>query len=102
MVCYIIPLATGIITAARRRALHRKDKEGFWLNLMFAGASVFGVVDHLWNGELMMIGPNIASDLALGTAITAGVFVSWGAVVHKDRILQRFGFLNRKTGIYQQ
>ncbi|MFH1236842.1 MAG: hypothetical protein V1648_00340 [Candidatus Aenigmatarchaeota archaeon] len=99
MVCYIIPLATGIITAARRKVMHKKDKESLWLSLMFAGASVFGVVDHAWNGELMMIGPNIASDLALGTAITAAVFVSWGTVTHKDRIFEALRPLSRITGI---
>jgi hypothetical protein len=102
MVCYIVPLAVGVITAARRKALHRKDKEGFWLSLMFAGSSLFGVIDHLWNGELFLIGPNIASDLALGGAITLSIFASWGLLVNKDKITQRLGFLNRKTGIYQQ
>jgi hypothetical protein len=102
MVCYILPLAAGLIMAGRRRLLRRKDKEGFWLNLMFAGASLFGVVDHLWNGELMLIGSNIASDLALGGTITASVFAAWGLLVNKDRITQKLGFLNRKTGIYQQ
>jgi hypothetical protein len=101
MVCYIIPLATGLITVARRKVMHKKDKEGLWLSLMFAGASVFGVIEHAWNGELMMIGPNIASDLALGTAITAGVFVSWGAAVNKDRIFESFKALSRITGIYR-
>jgi hypothetical protein len=101
MVCYIIPLAAGMIAAGRRRLLHKKDKEGFWLNLMFAGSSVFGIVDHLWNGELFLIGSNIISDLALGTAITAGVFVSWGALVHKERIIGSFRSLSRITGIYR-
>jgi hypothetical protein len=101
MVCYIIPLATGLVTAARRKALHRKDNEGFWLSLMFAGASVFGVIDHLWNGELFLIGPNIVSDLALGAVITTGVFASWGVLVRKETITQKFAFF-RKTGIYQQ
>jgi hypothetical protein len=69
---------------------------------MFAGASLFGMVDHLWNGELFLIGSNIASDLALGSTITLSVFASWGLLVNKDRIAQKLGFLNRKTGIYQQ
>ena len=76
MVCYAIPLAAGIINAVRRKTFRKEDKEGFWLSLMFAGASVFGVVDHLWNGQLFLIGPKIVSDLALGATITAGVFVS--------------------------
>ncbi len=57
MVCYLVPLTVGIVTALRRKAMHRKDKEGFWLSLMFGGASIFGVVDHLWNGELFLIRP---------------------------------------------
>lgn len=101
MVCYIIPLATGIITAARRKIMHKKDKESLWLSLMFAGASVFGVVDHAWNGELMMIGPNIASDMGLGVAITASVFAGWGVIAHKERIFDSFKSLSRVTGIYR-
>jgi hypothetical protein len=102
MVCYTIPLAAGIINAARRKASHRKNKEGFWLSLMFAGSSLFGVIDHLWNGQLFLIGPNLVSDLALGGTITLSIFTSWGLLVNKDRIIQRLGFISRKTDIYQQ
>lgn len=101
MVCYTIPLAAGIINAVRRKTSHKKDKEGFWLNLLFGGASLFGVIDHMWNGELFLIGPNLVSDLALGTTITAGVLASWGIIVHKEAITQKFTFF-RKTGIYRE
>ncbi len=102
MVCYIVPLAAGMIAAGRRRMLRKKDKEGLWLNLMFGGASLFGVVDHLWSGGLFLIGQNVASDLALGGTITASILASWGLLVKRDSIVQRLGFLGRKTGIYRQ
>lgn len=101
MVCYAIPLAAGIINAVRRKTFHKKDQEGFWLNLLFMGSSIFGVIDHLWNGELFLVGPNIASDLALGATITTGVFVSWGIIVRKEKIFDSFKTISRITGIYK-
>jgi hypothetical protein len=47
---------------------------------------MFGVVDHLWNGELFLIGKNIVSDLLLGVTITTVLFVSWAIVVALDKI----------------
>ncbi|MEM5872211.1 MAG: hypothetical protein QW051_05050 [Candidatus Aenigmatarchaeota archaeon] len=103
MVCYTIPLATGIIIALARWIKGKNDKEGFWLNLMFLGASLFGVVDHLWNGELLLIGENMLSDLALGFTITLSVFAVWGVLVNKEKILDKIGVLtHRKTGIYKK
>jgi hypothetical protein len=49
------------------------------LNLMFYGASIFGVIDHLWNGELFLISPNLTKDILLGVVITACVWGIWGA-----------------------
>jgi hypothetical protein len=80
MVCYAVPLAAGIIHGAWRKSARKADPHGFWLTLMFLGASLFGVIDHAWNGELLLIGPNIMMDLGLGTAITAGVIGSWKLV----------------------
>jgi hypothetical protein len=102
MVCYAIPLAAGLVNAVRRKTLHKEDKEGFWLNLMFAGAGVFGVVDHMWNGQLFMVGPNLVSDLMLGATITTGVLASWGVIINKELITQKLGFFSRKTGILSQ
>lgn len=57
-----------------------------WLTLLLAGGGMFGFVDHLWNGQLFLIGPNILSDLALGTAITVGIFFLWEILVVRDKI----------------
>lgn len=53
----------------------------FWLNLLLLGGAIFGVVDHLWNGELLLVSENWMMDLALGFVITAAIFGTWAAVV---------------------
>lgn len=100
MVCYTVPLAATIIVAVKRRLSGKSSKEGLWLNLLLLGASLFGVIDHLWNGELFLIGPNIFADLSLGAVITAGVFTTWGVIVFRER-LAKFRFLDRRTGIHK-
>ena len=100
MVCYTIPLIATLIVTIRRRTLRRKDPEGFWLNLLLLGGSLFGVIDHLWNGELFLVGPNIVSDLMLGFAITGGIFVTWGIIAFRERIT-KLRFLSRRMGLYR-
>jgi len=85
MVCYSVP--TGVLALSllfgRRFCSSRLHLQ--WFNLLFAGGSVFGFVDHLWNGELFLIGPNIASDLALGFVIGGVLFAAWVVLVALDR-----------------
>ena len=73
--CYVAPLAGAVITSI----LVRKNQASklWWLNLMFYGGALFGVIDHLWNGELFLISKNIVSDLMLGIVITAVIFGFW-------------------------
>ncbi len=74
--CYSVPVAGAIVTSV----LWSKTKsiKVLWLNLLFWGGAVFGIVDHLWNGELFMISKNIVSDLMLGLTITFAIIVFWG------------------------
>lgn len=102
MVCYIVPLVATLFCAGGRKALGKHGQNSLLLNIMLLGGSLFGFVDHMWNGELFIISGNIASDLVLGGTITLSIFASWGLLVSKDKITQRFGFLSRKTGILQQ
>jgi hypothetical protein len=53
------------------------------------GGAVFGVVDHLWNGELFLVGPNIANDVLLGFAITATILAVWGVMVYLEERPQK-------------
>lgn len=92
MVCYAVPLiAAGLGFGWRgafgRSSVHPQQEQ--WLRLMLLGASTFGVVDHFWNGELMLIGDNIATDIALGCAITLSVFVAWGLVAAAQSLSAR-------------
>ncbi len=100
MVCYIVPLAATIIGTLTRKSLGKHGAHGFWLNIMLLGGALFGVIDHFWNGELFLISANWMLDLALGGSITAGIFVSWGVIVSKDRLLEPLRFINRRIGIY--
>lgn len=70
--CYIVPLAVSIVTTIVGRK--KKTPKIRQLNLLLYGASMFGVIDHLWNGELFLISENVAKDILLGIVITAAIF----------------------------
>ncbi|MBU1974806.1 MAG: hypothetical protein KKG59_00205, partial [Nanoarchaeota archaeon] len=55
-----------------------------WLNQLFLGGAIFGVVDHLWHGELFLLGEKPLMDLALGVVITVAIFAVWGLMVCID------------------
>ena len=77
--CYTVPTAGAIVTTVMWN--RTKDIKIWWLNLMFWGAALFGVIDHLWNGELFLISENILSDLSLGVAITALIVIGWKILI---------------------
>ena len=82
--CYAAPLAGALITSVawgRTRSV-----KVWWLNLMFYGAALFGVIDHWWNGELFLISENIAKDLLLGVVITVLILAGWGITVLWSRV----------------
>ena len=82
--CYAAPLIGAVVTSVawgRTRSV-----KVWWLTLLFSGGALFGVIDHLWNGELFLISENIVSDLLLGVAIVAVILVSWGVTVVCSRV----------------
>lgn len=81
MVCYILPTAAALAVWGLRKKGGWSDAKFSSLNLLFVGAAVFGVIDHLWNGELFLVGPNVVSDIALGVTITLSVVVVWLALL---------------------
>jgi len=89
--CYTVPLAAAITTSFiwnKRRALKL-----WWLALMFYGGSLFGIIDHLGNGELFLISGNWLKDLGLGGAITAGIILAWRiilALARKNPVLMPY------------
>jgi hypothetical protein len=88
MVCYVIPVAAALVHHGLRKNVKKlnNNPRQSWLTLLLAGGGMFGIIDHLWNGELFLIGPNLLSDLALGTAITVGIFFFWEILVARDKI----------------
>lgn len=83
MVCYIVPLIGAMVHFGARRRVEgwRTSVHHLWLNLLLAGGAVFGVVDHLWNGELFLFGGNLAWDLLLGVTITVTMVAVWAVIV---------------------
>ncbi|MEO0088333.1 MAG: hypothetical protein ABIK77_06415 [candidate division WOR-3 bacterium] len=81
-ICYTIPTITLIFLTIFRKGLKIKEPEKGWLFLLLLGAVIFGVVDHLWNGEIFLIGENPLKDLALGVVITISVFIVWRVIVY--------------------
>jgi hypothetical protein len=84
MVCYAVPTAVAVLSILFRRKLNLNAKYAEWFTLLFSGGAIFGVVDHLWNGELFLIGKNIGSDILLGFTITATLFAVWLVMVKLD------------------
>jgi hypothetical protein len=81
--CYTVPTAGAIVTTFM---WHRsKDVKLWWLNLLLWGGALFGMIDHLWNGELFFISKNWASDIALGFVITLSIFVFWKIMIVRSQ-----------------
>ncbi len=87
MTCYIVPVAAALVHHGIRKSKKElnDDPRQSWLTLLLAGGGAFGFIDHLWNGQLLT-SSNLLSDLALGTAITLGIFGLWEILVLRDMI----------------
>jgi hypothetical protein len=81
--CYIGPLVGAAVTSAVWKKT--KSTKVWWLNLMFYGGALFGVIDHLWNGELFLISENIAKDVLLGLVIAVSILAVWGITLVKAK-----------------
>lgn len=77
--CYAVPAAAAILTTFMRSKNKRAPL--FYLMLMFYGGALFGIIDHLWNGELFLIADNWAKDLGLGLVITMAIILAWRGVL---------------------
>ena len=93
MVCYVIPTIAALIHHGTRKSISRWNNSIHqkWLGLLLAGGALFGIIDHLWNGELLLIGENIISDLLLGTTITIVICVVWAVIVILDNLSHKKG-----------
>lgn len=81
--CYIVPTGGAIISSL---IWHKKRQtKTWWLSLMFYGGSLFGIVDHIWNGELFTSG-NIVKDLSLGVVISLCILASWAVITALNKV----------------
>lgn len=88
MVCYAVPIVAALAHHGLRKNVKRMNENPrqSWLTLLLAGGGLFGFIDHLWNGELTLIGSNLLSDLALGAVITVGILCFWEILVLRDKV----------------
>lgn len=87
MVCYVVPTIAAIGHYVLRRNITswKENTHQLWLSLLLAGGAIFGIIDHLWNGELLLIGENILQDIMLGITITVTIFVIWTVIMLLDK-----------------
>jgi len=79
--CYAGPVAGAIVSSLVWGKT--KSIKVWWLSLLYWGGALFGVIDHLWNGELFLISGDIVKDLLLGAVITVSIFIFWlGALLY--------------------
>ncbi len=86
MVCYILSVVSAVLVYALRRRCDSPELRSF--NLMLLGGTVFGFVDHLWNGELFS-SANPIDDLVLGTAIVASISGIWALIAYLPAIVKK-------------
>lgn len=90
MVCYTVPLVAAVISSVLWGS-QKRGPAGWWLNLLLYGGALFGLVDHMWNGELFLISKAWGMDLLLGVSITATIFGGWGIALGIARIKPSLG-----------
>jgi len=88
--CYFGPTTAAIVTTFMWKS--KKTINLFWLMLMFYGGALFGVIDHLWNGELFLVSENWIKDALLGVVITVGIILAWKGIIF---LVKRTPELNR-------
>lgn len=97
--CYAVPIAGAVVASLVWR---RKRGVGvWWLMLLFYGGALFGLIDHLWNGELFLISENIASDLLLGVVITLGIVIVWRIILSASKFNPTLASYRRERVIYK-
>ena len=83
MGCYTVPLVAGIIHSVMRNRKGWTDKHNKVLNWLLWGGAIFGVVDHVWNGDLLSFS---LSDVLLGVVITVSIFLVAGGLLLAEKL----------------
>jgi hypothetical protein len=109
MACFLVPVGEAIVTTVVQKVAEKKEKKAgsektentgikwsrrlSWLNKMLWGGSIMLVLDHIWNGEIVLRPPfftalgttgGLATMLremaTLGVAMAAAVTAVWGII----------------------
>lgn len=64
----------------------RNEEKHRWLGMLLTGGAIFGVVDHLWNGELFLLGKKPLLDILLGITITLAILFAWITIMALDKL----------------
>lgn len=83
--CYTISLTAVLLLNGFKKVKKIENRHLDRLNLLLLGGTIMLIVDHWWNNELFLIGPNIFKDLLLGVAMTGAILVFWGITVLIDK-----------------
>ena len=83
MVCYAVPTVAIIVHYILKSNIAgwKNSVQLLWLSLLLAGGAIFGLADHWWNGELILIGEEPLIDVMLGVTITIAIFIVWVLIV---------------------
>ena len=89
MACFIVPMATGIVTTVFRKKIPAALKIG-WLNIMLWGGVVMLAIEHIAHGEVVFYPPFLTAmqnpanipvmlqELAtVGGTMTIAVILTW-------------------------
>ncbi|MFH1876613.1 MAG: hypothetical protein ABH865_06960 [Candidatus Omnitrophota bacterium] len=85
--CHAVPGASAVVTSLIWSKT--RNTKTLWLSLLFWGAALFGVVDHLWNGEFFLV-KDLAADMLLGFTITGLTFLFWVVLIVIARMRPSF------------
>ncbi len=77
--CYVVSIAAAAVTSLTWK--RNRSIKVWWLTLMFYGGAMFGVIDHLYNGELFLVSANTPKDLVLGVLIVVATTLLWGMMI---------------------
>ena len=75
--CYVVPLAISLIINGLKIAKKISIPSLNRLNFLMLGGVTMLVIDHLWNGELFLLGQNIIKDLISGIIMSVAVLSIW-------------------------
>ena len=81
--CYAVTLVGAIATSVVWN--RTRNMKTYWLLLLFFGGSIFGILDHVWKGDLFF-SANIGDDILLGLFISLTILAAWIVMCVKYRI----------------